>query len=180
MAFGHSKGHCDGLALRVIEAPKTEHVLEFKTMSEKYFKKTKEVGVEEAKPVYYAQAQIYMFKMNKTRALFCAVNKNNDDYYFERLKLDKGMAKDLERRAESIVLSEKPPKKLNEKPTWWQCKFCDAIEVCHFGKEPLISCRTCANINILKDGEWECGNRNLKLATAQQRLACERYVLTPI
>ena len=36
--FGHIKGHCDGEVLGVIEAPKTVHILELKTMNDKYFK----------------------------------------------------------------------------------------------------------------------------------------------
>ena len=36
-AYGHGKGHIDGLGINVREAHKAVHLLEFKTMNDKYF-----------------------------------------------------------------------------------------------------------------------------------------------
>lgn len=175
MAFGHSKGHIDGKAIRIIEAPKTEHLLEFKTMNEKYFNQIKKEGVKKSKPIYYAQSQIYMAKEGLTRTLFIAVNKNTDEYYFERLRLDKPFAKELEAKAEHIITSEEPPKKLSNTPTWFECKWCDYLEICHYNQPYLKTCRTCISCDIELAGKWKCRMRDLVLVTAQQKIGCERY-----
>lgn len=175
LAHGHCKGHIDGKAIGVIEAPKTEHLLEFKTMNNKYFKQTQKDGVKKSKPVYYGQMQIYMYKMGLTRALFCVVNKDNDHYYFERVQLDKGFASDLERKAERIILSEVPPKK-QFKSTWYECRYCDARPICHGNDTIEINCRTCGYLDLHPEGQWKCSLYNdLLMSTSQQRLACQYY-----
>jgi len=175
-AYGHGKGHLDGLALNVREAHKAVHLLEFKTMSDKYFKEVKKVGVKKSKPIYYDQCQIYMSKLsNVERTLFCAVNKNDDEYYFERLKLDKDHAKLIEDKAKSIVLSETPPPRIKDDPTWFQCKFCAAADICHHGEKINETCRTCAHMGIEKDGWWSCGLHGIYLSTEQQKLMCSEY-----
>lgn len=177
MAHGHSKGHNDGICLGVIEAPATNHLFEAKTMSDKYFKQTKKDGVQKTKPVYYAQMQIYMHKLSLTRALFMAVNKNDDEYYLERVKYDEGFANDLERKAERIIISEEPPDKAFS-PTWFECKFCDARNVCHKGLTPHVTCRSCRYCDILPEGKWSCQMYDdLLLHTEQQKMACDKYEL---
>lgn len=175
MAFGHCKGHRDGACRGVLEAPKTDHLLEIKTMNDKNYKdlvKSKEVRM--AKPIYYAQTQIYMRRFCLTRALFVAVNKNDDSIYIERVKLDPGFADDLERKAESIILSEGPPEKQFHS-SWYECKWCPARGICHLNVDPLKNCRTCSNIDILQNGGWECGLSGKTLSTDDQRVGCDEY-----
>jgi len=180
MAHGHCKGHRDGVCLGVLEAPKTEHLLEMKTMSDKYFKKITKEGVKVSKPIYHAQCQIYMRKFGLTRTLFIAVNKNTDAWYIERLKLDKGFADDLERKAESIILAEAPPEK-PFKPTWYECKFCSANLICHYEKQVEKNCRTCNHCDLLPEGKWQCSHHGIELSTSQQRMPCSKYsLLTPL
>ena len=171
---GHSKGHIDGKCIGVIEAPKTVHLAEFKTMSDKYFKEVKKKGVKASKPVYYAQMQCYMKHTNLTRALFVAVNKNDDDMYIERVYYDEGFANDIMRRGEQIILSEMPPKKKFE-PTWYECKWCDAKAICHGTNSWDENCRTCKHVDLLPDGEWSCNRFGFTLATGQQRIGCKKY-----
>lgn len=176
LAHGHGKGHCDGKCLGVIEAPKTEHLLEIKTMNDKQFKKMVKDKLKIAKPVYYAQMQIYMRKLKITRGLFIVVNKNDDQLYVERIKLDKGFADDLERKAETIVLSEAPPKKEFES-TWFECKFCDARTICHGNRAVEKNCRTCQSVDLLPDGKWACSSRKTEVSTMFQRKGCESYAM---
>ena len=166
------------MAMGVLEAPKTEHLLEIKTMNDKNFKKMKKDGVKISKPVYYAQQQIYMRKLKLTRAIFIAVNKNDDSIYIERVKLDKGFADDLERKAEYVVLQERPPEKQFE-ATWFECKFCDARTTCH-GNEPVQkNCRTCEHVDLLNGGLWACNRTNQELTTDEQRTPCKHYTMLP-
>jgi hypothetical protein len=174
MAHGHCKGHRDGVCIGVKEAPKTEHILEIKTMSEKYFKDVQKKGIQISKPTYYAQAQIYMYKFKLTRTLFICVNKNNDGLYIERIKLDKEFAKELEKKAEDIILSVFPPKKTFDS-TWYECKFCDARFICHYDQHWEENCRTCFNVQVHGKGLWKCGIYNVTLATDQQKLVCSHY-----
>ena len=177
-AYGHGRGHIDGLGTNVREAHKSVHLLEFKTMNSKYFRQTKAEGVKKAKPEYFDQCQIYMSKLNNVeRTLFCAVNKDDDEYYIERLKLDKHHADLLERKAEAIVLSEYPPNRIKEDPTWYECKFCPAANVCHHGQPPNPTCRICVNMGIENDGWWSCGYHGIYLATEQQKLMCDQFQL---
>jgi hypothetical protein len=174
LAHGHGKGHIDGKCIGVPEAPLTEHLSEFKTMNDKNFKLMKKDHLEKSKPVYYGQCQIYMRKMKLTRTLFIAVNKNTDEMYIERVKLDKGFADDLERRAEFIVLSEDPPAK-EFKPTWYECKWCDANSICHGKTQVQKNCRTCENVVLEQEGKWSCLAHVIMLSTEQQRNPCKFY-----
>jgi hypothetical protein len=172
--YGHCKGHCDGVARGVIEAPKTNHVLEIKTMADKYFKDIQKNGLKLSKPVYYSQMQIYMKCLNLNRGLFIAVNKNDDDLYIERVYYDKEHAQMLLKKATDIIISNKPPTK-KFKPTWYECGYCDARGICHQNVPVQINCRTCEFVNILNDGKWGCNDYKINLSTSQQRLGCDKY-----
>lgn len=171
---GHVKGHCDGKSIGILEAPKTIHLNEYKTMADKYFKEVCKIGVKASKPVYYAQMQLYMKFLKLTRALFISVNKNDDSMYIERVEYNKEAADKLEKKAEQIVLAEEPPKK-RFKPTWYACKWCSANEICHKGGEANENCRTCKSCDLLPEGKWECSLHGIELATDQQRLGCKKY-----
>lgn len=172
--YGHCKGHCDGIVRGVIEAPKTNHLLEIKTMGDKYFKDTQKNGLKITYPVYYGQMQVYMHGLGLIRGLFIAINKNDDDLYIERIYYDKEYAEMLLQKAEGIIIANKPPEKAF-RPTWWKCKNCDARGICHQNETPQENCRTCEQIQILKKGKWKCNEYNLSLSTEQQRLGCDNY-----
>jgi hypothetical protein len=90
---GHFGGSLDGVAINLLEAPKTWHVLEFKTHSNKSFNELVAKTVRESKPQHFAQMQIYMHLMGMARAMYMAVNKDNDDLYIERVEVDTEYAK---------------------------------------------------------------------------------------
>jgi len=175
-ASGHMSGHCDGKAIGVPEAPLTEHLLEFKTASDKKFKEMKKKGVEKANPTYFGQLQVYMKGLRLTRALFIMVNKNDDTFYVERVPYESAKANSLIRKGQSIILSEIAPSIMAPcSPTYYSCKWCDAHGVC-FGTVPVNkTCRTCQAITILDEGKWGCTKLGIELATGQQRLACNLY-----
>lgn len=173
-AFGHCKGHWDGKVLGVIEAPKSWHVLEIKTMNDKYFKQLTKSNVKVAKPIYYGQSQLYMRKSGLKRTLFIAVNKNDDSTYVERIRIDEAYADDLLHKALEIILAPIPPIKVY-KPTWYECKWCPAAQVCHYNANPPVTCRTCVASNPDNKGQWLC---NETVLTKQMQLnACKDYRL---
>lgn len=175
-AFGHCKGHNDGRCIGVIEAPKTEHLLEIKTMNDKNFKKLQKEGVELSKPIYFAQCQSYMYNLKLTRTLFMAVNKNDDSYYIERIKENRSFGKELNKKAEYIITELSPPRKPFSS-TWYECKWCSANQICHHNYQINKSCRTCESVEIHKKGIWKCGKYNVKFAPDQQRIGCDQYEL---
>ena len=166
---GHFKGHTDGVALGIPEAPKTWHLLEMKTASAKSFKGTKEKGVEIDKPQHFAQMQVYMHLMGLKRALYMVVNKDNDELYTERVRYDKTKAEALIDKAQRIINASTPPHQIDtpynsEKEKKFRrspCNYCDARALCHGESEvavdvPKLDCRQCVHATPIADGKWEC------------------------
>ena len=179
---GHFGGSLDGVASGFVEAPKTWHVVEMKTHSEKSFKDLQNKGVEESKPQHFAQMQVYMHLAPEgplTRAFYIAVNKNTDELYGERVKYDKKKATELVNKAASIIASDAPLEKLNEDPTWYQCKFCDHSPVCHGQRAPSVNCRTCLHSTPIENAQWHCARYDCLIPEANQRTGCQSHLYIP-
>lgn len=156
---GHFGGSGDGVAIGIPDLPvDMPCLLEIKTHSDKYFKELVKQGVKLAKPEHYVQMQIYMNKMGLGVALYCAVNKNDDEYYFEIIWAEQITPATMIERARIIIMSSSPPQKINNSPSWYQCKCCDYQRICHFGVEPERNCRTCHFSRPIEDGTWQCVN----------------------
>jgi YqaJ-like viral recombinase domain len=174
----YMRGHPDGIVANVPDSPNRDHLLECKTMKSTEFVKLRKAGVQESNPKHYAQANVYAHKLALTRILYIAVNKDTDERHYERLHTDNQTAQFLLNRGEDIVNATVPPQKINESPSWYECRFCPAKEVCHYGALPVVSCRTCA-FHSKTDAGWFCTKDNEILNEDQQRAACHRYSLTP-
>ena len=175
---GHFGGSLDAVAINLIEAPKTWHVVEFKTHAQKSFTDLAAKKVRESKPQHYAQMQVYMLLTEISRAIYLAVNKNTDDLYVERIELDAAFAAQLLEKAGRIIFAQNPPARIHEDPAWYQCRFCDHADVCHGKQAAEINCRTCLHATPI-DGGWQCARHNKSLSEADQRTACERHLYLP-
>jgi len=160
--YGYSKAHPDGYCKNVPGAEKTTHLVEFKTMNDASFKSTKKDGVKKSKPIYYAQMILYMYKKKLTRALFMAVNKNNSEFYTERVNADSSYAKELLEKGNTIVFCEnynELPRIGNNKQSWYMCKWCSYNDIC-FGaakiKKENYNCRNCSNCDLINEGRFSC------------------------
>ncbi len=177
---GHFGGSMDGMADGIPEAPKTRHVLEFKTHSNKSFNALVKNGVHKAKPEHDAQMQVYMHRAGLTRALYLAVNKNDDHLYAERVAYDAGSAQQLLARAKRIVTAQEPPAKLSETPDWYECTYCDYRTLCHGSALPDVHCRTCLHSTPELDGNarWSCAKWQADIPVEGQREGCgeHRYI----
>lgn len=171
---GHAMGHTDGEGLGIIEAPKTPHLLEFKTSNAKNFKKFKDLGLERAHKVYFGQSQRYMKGMDLTRTLFIVTNKDNEERHYERVKFNKEHADGLVAKERNIILSEDPMPKAFAK-TWFECKWCDHKDVCHNNGIPEVNCRTCSNFDIYKDGIFKCSLTDKEIDYDKQLEGCKSY-----
>jgi hypothetical protein len=106
---GHFGGSLDGVAKGLPEAPKTPAVLEFKTHNAKSFADLLAKKVHISKPQHYAQMQIYMGLMELERALYIAVNKDNDDVYVEWVYFEKDYFGKLIEHAQGLIDMTTPP-----------------------------------------------------------------------
>ena len=175
---GHFGGSLDAVALGLIEAPKTWHVVEFKTHSAKSFRELVAKGVAQAKPQHWAQMQVYMAMTGITRALYLAVCKDDDDLHIERVRADADAAERLLAKAARIIFAARPPSKISEDPTWWECRFCDHRAVCHEGAAAAATCRTCLHATPV-DGGWSCARWQAFLELDAQREGCTKHLFIP-
>lgn len=181
---GHIRGKIDGQAFGVIEAPKTMHLLECKSSNAKGFVKLVKDGVQKAKPDHYATMQFYMLQRGLDRALYCCVNKDDETYHIERVKLDTEYAIRLVARAERIIKSDEPPAKLHEDPKAkmaFECGWCRHREICHEGAWPRVNCRTClrSTPEMNGDASWSCSRWNKPLGIDEQKTGCPTHLFLP-
>ena len=179
---GHLGGSGDGIAVGIPDLPPgLAALLEFKTHNDASFKTLQKEGVRAAKFEHYVQMNVYMRKMGLSVALYMAVNKNNDELYAELVYLDTECADTFLARGRTIILHQQPPKKLNESPGWFGCKFCDHKPVCHLNVAPARTCRSCRHAAVDPvAGKWLCGSPHqgdgaYVLSTERQLEACEHY-----
>lgn len=178
--FGnHVSGSIDGLITDGLpEAPKTKHLLEIKTHSKKSFDDLAKHGVKKSKPQHWAQMQVYMLGTGVDRALYAAICKDDDRYYFERIEFNKKEAQALVDRGHRVVSSDRLPPPISTNPSWYQCKFCPAHALCHKGESiQQTNCRTCGWSTALDNGTWRCEKHGAEIPTKEQRNAHECHEL---
>ena len=181
---GHFRGHLDGVALGVREAPKTAHLLECKTHNAKSFARLRAEGVRKAKPQHYAQMQVYMHLMSLKRALYLAHGKDDDMLHAERIEYDPVFAARLMALAHSIVTATTPPARLHDDPEArmaFACRYCQALAHCHHGAWARRNCRTCLYATPMLDGDgrWLCERHDHELALEDQRAGCAQHLYIP-
>lgn len=179
---GHFAGSMDGAAVGLPEAPKTWHVLEFKTHGDKSFKELQAKGVEKSKPMHYDQMQTYMGLTGMERAFYLAVNKNDETLYSERVEFDQVAFAKIMARAERVITANEPPLKCSQDPSWFVCKMCDFHEHCHGDAAPQVNCRTCAHSTPELDGDskWHCQHMDHEIGLLGQRMGCKSHRYIPI
>lgn len=175
---GHFALSLDGVLEGLPESSKP-HTLEVKTMSEKNFKTLANLGLEKAKPVYWAQCQIGLHLSGLERCLFIAVNKNTDEIYAERIRPDLAYSKALLEKAERIIFADRPPLGISNDPAWFECKFCPYHAVCHGDQLPEINCRTCAFSTPERGGGWSCMRHRKTMDDIDQRIGCGDHIYIP-
>ncbi|MBO9484143.1 PD-(D/E)XK nuclease family protein [Salinisphaera sp. G21_0] len=178
---GHFGGSFDGVGQGFIEAPKTWHLIEMKTHNEKSFNNLVKKGVQEAKPEHFIQMQVYMYLADPqlTRAFYIAVNKNTDELYGERVRLDPVIGKAVVEKADCIIASDRPLSKISEDPSWYLCKFCDYHAICHGQETPAVNCRTCMHSTPVENGEWHCARHDMAIPDSVQKSGCELHLYNP-
>ena len=176
---GHIGGSMDGIGKGFPEAPKTWAILEIKTHSAKSFKDVSTKGVKESKPAHYGQMQVYMGLMELDRALYFAVNKDNDEIYTEWVHFDAEAFDALIERGRHIVAAKEPLPKASEDPAHWQCKGCQHNALCHQQNVAEANCRTCAHSTPVEEGAWRCDLHSKTLSWEEQQKGCDGHLFIP-
>jgi hypothetical protein len=155
---GHLVAKIDGVALGVPEAPKTWHVVGFKTINAKGHALLVKNGLAEAKPEHVAQNQIEMHLAQLERTLYLSANKDTDELYAERLRRDPAVGEALEAKAARVIYAPEPGPGISTDAAHFKCKFCPAAQLCHGQAAPQMSCRTCVHATPEPDGDgrWSC------------------------
>lgn len=155
---GHFSGSLDGCGFGIPCAPEDWHVLEFKTHSEKSFKKLEDDGVKKTKFEHYSQMNIYMGGTGMPFSLYLAKNKNTDHLYAERTVFDEKLFQAHLAKAENIIFTSVPPGRIANEVDSQHCRYCDYKSICHEGVAVMENCRTCKFSIPIDDGTWRCLN----------------------
>lgn len=196
--MGHFGGSLDGIAvapfdIQVIEyvdaqmrytdrvIPAGERFLnEFKTHNTKSFVELVRVGVKEAKPVHWAQMQIYMHKRGLRFAVYMAVNKNDDDLHLETVEYaGEAVALELLEKAKRVIHTRTVPNRIGKHPSWYDCKFCEYSQICHYGDTANVdrNCRTCQHSVPVDGGQWHCALWNAVIPVDAMLAGCDSHKL---
>ena len=174
---GHLKGHTDGKITNV-PVPGFENrvmVGEIKSMAHKYFVPLVKKGLKESKPEYYDQAQMYMHHEKLDYCLHSTTNKNDEELYIEIIPYEKETAETLITKANDIIFSQIPPKKISTDPTFFVCRWCDFYDQCHLEDPFEKTCRTCFYSRPVNSGTWKCLHHKKNLTLDEQKEACPSY-----
>lgn len=174
---GHGGGGMDGVLYGVPEFPDEYMLGEFKTHGEKSYLKLMSDGLLKAKWEHYIQCQLYMGDQGLKKALYVAVNKNTDDLHAEIINYDENQRNRYLQRSVQIIDATVPPARIQgaKDETFFKCKFCDHQAVCWKGAAPVVTCRSCKNVELLDKGMWKCTLHQEFRTQEEQLLACPQY-----
>lgn len=183
----HFRGYCDGEILGIIQAPKTWHIWEHKSVGEKSIaelQRTKiklgeKKALKEWKPVYYAQAILYMYYTGFTRHYMTISSPGGRDTVSIRTDADTAEALALIAKAKRIIESQEPLDRISKTPDYFECRYCIFTEICHKDKVPTKNCRTCLHSSPVKDGEWACAKFDKLLPVPLQKTGCPSHLFLP-
>lgn len=184
---GHFGGSLDGQVLfptSYVEElqslgldPSKQFLAEFKTKGTgSAFVKLKEKGVMITNMEHWAQQCVYGHKKELTHGIYMSVNKNDDDLHIEAVKLDTSLGADMIRKAERIIVSQKPPEKISESSTYFKCKICTFEGICHHGETVEKNCRSCLHATPVENAEWHCQKWNAVIPKEAIRAGCDAHL----
>jgi hypothetical protein len=181
--WGHFKGSMDGLATGVPYArdyvpdlrDDEEILAEFKTHKDSSFQKLVTEGVFKSKPEHYTQMTTYMEQRGLRLAIYCAVNKDDDDLYYEFVLPNPSHANETILKAQAILECKSIPARLSNSPSFWKCRYCDFRMQCHFGQPMKVNCRTCRHSMPVDKGQWRCNGWNAIIPFEAQLKGCQNY-----
>lgn len=179
-AEGHGGGSTDGVGILPTRYGTFEPLLlEMKTQKDKKFSVLQGSGVQKEKPMHFIQASVYGRQLGIKYCLYIAVNKEDDDLDVEVIELDWGLADAELAKAEKIINSHFPPRRISENPSLWKCKYCPAVAVCHLGAPVMKNCRSCYNAEAVDAAQWKCNKWNAIIPESEIAKGCDAWQQLP-
>lgn len=186
---GHFRGHCDGVARGLLQAPKAWHIWEHKASEKGPAELAKHKAADEKTALakwnatYHAQAVLYMHYAEMDRHyLTCSSPGARLPVTSVRTNAAPDEAARLIAKAERVIFAAEPPAGLSDDPAHFKCKWCPASTVCHTPKLPAVSCRTCLHATPEKDGDgrWSCALApGESIPQDVQRTGCQSHLYIP-
>jgi hypothetical protein len=129
---GRLKGHIDGVILGGPAGVAWPALWENKALNDKGWKEAVTKGIKVAKPLYYAQVQVYMAYKELQVCVFTIQNRNTGEVHAEIIPFDPRVAQDASDRAVRVVSSSSPIElnRIGRDSTDFRCKFCDFKGTC--------------------------------------------------
>lgn len=134
-ADGRFRGHIDGV---IVDGPDLGEpypmLFEHKALSSASWQDTVKQGVKASKPIYWAQAQIYMAYFAIEQTLFVALNRDTMRLYPELIAFDPADAQALSDRAVIVIRSVEAREllpRISDDPDRYVCRFCPYRRRCH-------------------------------------------------
>jgi hypothetical protein len=172
---GHLVVKLDGVIKGVPGDEKTPHVLEIKTHSSKNFAPMVKKGVKLGKPDHYIQTQVGMWLSGLTKALYVAINKDDEQYHMEVVEYDEEAVADIQERVLTLLQASLTPAGISTNRDKFPCGWCDMAAVCYREVPPERNCRTCRSCDPIDDGDWVCQLTGSCLSKTEQEAACDQY-----
>lgn len=182
---GHVQGHIDGNATWFSDEfqlfTAEPFLVEFKTHNQKSFDELlRTPDLIKTKPIHFSQMISYMGHQNQLKGLYVAENKNNSEIHICVVDFDQDHFNDLQRKEIEVVTADTLlPRIGNDNRTWFECKMCDAKDVCFGDKQVDKDCRNCQHVDVLDGGKWRCTNPHISSAKdyLEDFTACPSYEL---
>ena len=134
-AGGRFRGHIDGVIVAGPRLGKPYPILfEHKALSASSWQDTVKRGVKASKPVYWAQAQIYMAYLAVAWMLFIALNRDTMQLYPELIAFDPADAQALSDRAVTVIRSVETRHllpRISDDADHYVCRLCPYARRCH-------------------------------------------------
>lgn len=108
-------------------------LFEHKIMKASKWKEFADKGARASHPVYVAQCQIYMDRMELRQAVLCGLNTDTSELHFEVIDYDAGEAQRILERGVQVVTAAHPkalPRLFGTTPSDFRCRFCDWHSEC--------------------------------------------------
>lgn len=134
-AGGRFRGHIDGV---IVDGPDLgvpyPILFEHKALGSSSWQDTVKRGVKASKPVYWAQAQVYMAYLAVAPMLFVALNRDTMWLYPELIAFDPADAQALSDRAVTVIRSVEARQllpRVADDADYYVCRFCPYRRRCH-------------------------------------------------
>lgn len=176
---GHVQGHIDGNGSWFNDTfqlfPQDNFLVEFKTHNQKSFDELLKNTLLKCKPLHYSQMTSYMGHQGQEKGLYVAKNKNTSQIHVRVLDFDADHFDDLRRKEIEVVTADTLlPRIGNDSPKWFECKMCNALDVCFGRKSIEHDCRNCKFVDVLDQGKWDCTLHGRELVDHKP---CDNYVI---